>query len=107
MLKFCFILVFFIVFIIPLPVSNAYLKLNYENYRHEIGKINKQKQEIRLQKIIQCESDGIHEGTWGDNGKSYGWLQFQKESFYHTVLKALNVFGLLSKISSLLQMANK
>ena len=83
MLKFCFILVFFIVFIIPLPVSNAYLKLNYENYRHEIGKINKQKQEIRLQKIIQCESDGIHEGTWGDNGKSYGWLQFQKESFYH------------------------
>ena len=83
MLKFCFILVFYIIFLFPYQIANSSFVLDEEKYAKEIEKYNKQKQEIRLQKIIQCESDGIHEDVWGDNGKSYGWLQFQKESFYH------------------------
>ncbi|TAN62561.1 hypothetical protein EPN18_04505 [bacterium] len=31
--------------------------------------------------IIECESGGNHEGTWGDNGRSYGWLQFKRTTF--------------------------
>lgn len=28
-----------------------------------------------------CESNNIHEGKWGDNGKAYGIYQFHQETF--------------------------
>lgn len=31
--------------------------------------------------IIACESSGRHDGVWGDGGKSYGIVQFQKRTF--------------------------
>jgi len=34
-----------------------------------------------LKSIILAESDGIHEGVWGDDGKSYGIAQFQFSTF--------------------------
>ncbi len=80
MIKPICILVFCLIIIFPITVSNAYIKLNYANYKSEVERINNEK---ILQKIIQCESGGLHENVWGDNGKSYGWFQFQKESFYH------------------------
>ena len=78
-----FIFLAYLILLFPYQISSASITLNYENYKHKIEKYKEQEQEKRLQKIIQCESDGLHEGVWGDNGKSYGWLQFQKVSFFH------------------------
>ena len=32
--------------------------------------------------IIECESGGKHEGVWGDSGKSFGIVQYQRMTFY-------------------------
>ncbi|MBI3812950.1 MAG: hypothetical protein HY279_00580 [Nitrospinae bacterium] len=42
-----------------------------------------------VQRVIDCESSGRHEGVWGDGGKSYGIAQFQKRTFYYLAAKAL------------------
>lgn len=39
-------------------------------------------------KIIICESSGNNKGVWGDDKKSYGIAQFQKETFYELARKA-------------------
>ena len=79
--KYIFILVFCLVFIIPITVSNAFIKLDYENYK---DKINKTRTEIIIKKIIQCESEG-KEDIWGDKNykfPAYGIAQMQKRTFY-------------------------
>lgn len=38
--------------------------------------------------VIACESSGRHEGIWGDNGRSYGWLQLQKPTWEYLSAKA-------------------
>lgn len=75
------------------------LKMNIENDRiilslkFEIEKkekiISKNKKEIenykhanKIYQLINCESNFRHT-IWGDNGKSYGWFQFQKKTFYY------------------------
>ena len=37
---------------------------------------------------VYCESKGQHNNTWGDNGTSYGWLQYKKATFYYLIKKA-------------------
>ena len=74
--KICLFLIFYIILVFPYQISNADIYIDANKYKQII-------EDIKIKKIIQCESEGIHENTWGDNGKSYGWFQFQKESFYH------------------------
>lgn len=56
-------------------------------------KVDEANEELRHRKIVQrvidCESSGRHEGVWGDGGKSYGIAQFQKKTFYYLAAKAL------------------
>lgn len=33
-------------------------------------------------RIMTCESGRKHNGVWGDHGKSYGILQYKKETFF-------------------------
>lgn len=83
MIKSICILIFCLVFIIPTIVSNAFIKLNYENYKYEIEKLNKEKTEVIIRKIIQCESEG-KEDVWGDKNyiyPAYGITQIQNRTF--------------------------
>lgn len=41
-----------------------------------------------LDKMIECESGGVHHGRWGDGGKSYGILQYQRPTFNKLKKKA-------------------
>ena len=78
-------IIFCIIFIIPVTVSNAHIKLDYENYKHRIEEIDKKKINIISKKVIQCESEGKHDGVWGDKNypyPAYGIAQMQKRTFY-------------------------
>lgn len=46
--------------------------------------VNLKKELLKYEKamdVIECESNGKHYGTWGDNGRSYGGLQIQQATF--------------------------
>ena len=83
MIKLICFLVFCLIVIFPITVSNAYIKLNYKNYKYEIEKLNKEKTEISIRKIIQCESEG-NSNIWGDKNyvyPSFGIVQMQNRTF--------------------------
>lgn len=58
--------------IIKLQMEIAEKKKEIERYEHA----------DKIYQLIQCESSNKH-NLWGDNGKSYGWLQFQEKTFYY------------------------
>ena len=77
-------MVFYIIFLFPYQIANSSFVLDEEKYAKEIEKYNKQKQEVVVKKIIQCESEGKHD-VWGDKNyiyPAYGILQFQQRTFY-------------------------
>lgn len=41
-----------------------------------------------VEKIIECESGGRHDGVWGDGGRSYGIAQFQRRTFSYLAEKS-------------------
>ena len=62
----------------------TYLQKRIYTLEQTIGKteeVAQARREYVIQKIVMCESSGKHEGTWGDGGKSYGIVQFQKRTF--------------------------
>lgn len=83
MIKPIYFLVFCLIVIFPITVSNAYIKLDYKNYKYEIEKLNKEKTEVSIRKIIQCESEG-KQNLWGDKNyiyPAYGIAQMQNRTF--------------------------
>jgi hypothetical protein len=68
----------------------ASLQKKIDILQRKIGEVNEElKHREIVQKIIDCESSGRHEGIWGDGGRSYGIAQFQKMTFYSLAAKAL------------------
>ena len=58
----------------------ADLQKEIERLEKEIAKeLHYKKLELE---IIECESDGKHEGVWGDGGLSYGIFQYQEATFH-------------------------
>lgn len=54
----------------------------YEVLDEATEEINKEQETLEiLENIIKAESGGKHEGVWGDEGKSYGIVQFSKNTF--------------------------
>lgn len=43
---------------------------------------------VAAAEIIECESNGRHDGVWGDGGQSYGIAQFKKGTFDYLKKKA-------------------
>jgi hypothetical protein len=65
--------------------------LSYRLERAETAN-NKLATDLKIQKemlnIITCESDGQHDGLYGDNGKAYGVAQWHKRTFDELKAKA-------------------
>jgi len=52
----------------------------WENALEEVN--HEYEQLLLLERIIKLESNGKHEGIWGDNGRSYGLAQFSADTFF-------------------------
>lgn len=83
MLKYLSILIYYIIFFIPYQISGADLYIDYNLYKDKIEHIKKQKIETIVKKVIQCESEGVH-NVWGDLNLRYpvyGIAQMQYRTF--------------------------
>ncbi len=72
----CLFLIFYIILVFPYQISNADFYIDANKYKQII-------EDIKIKKIIQCESEG-KTNIWGDKNyiyPSYGITQIQNRTF--------------------------